>query len=154
LKKGDFVILDLGVLKDGYLSDMTRTVVIGRAGDRQRQIYQIVLDAQRKAIARVRDGVPAADVDRAARRLIERRGFGKAFGHGTGHGIGLEVHEWPALNAQSKDVLRAGMVVTIEPGIYIRGWGGVRIEDMVQVTRRGGNVLSRFPKRLLECPCT
>jgi Xaa-Pro aminopeptidase len=149
---GDFVIFDLGVFVDGYASDMTRTVVVGRPTDRQRKIYGIVLEAQRRAIAKVRNGVAAKDVDAAARSWIEKKGYGKRFGHGTGHGVGLEIHEGPSVRATSEDALRTGMVVTIEPGIYIPGWGGVRIEDMVAVTRTGCKVLSSFPKRLIECP--
>jgi len=148
LRQGDFVIFDLGVSKDGYASDMTRTIVIGRATDRQREIYGTVLEAQRRAIARIRDGITAKAVDRAARSWIAGKGHEKHFGHGTGHGVGLEVHEPPRVNPQSTDVLRSGMVVTIEPGIYIPGWGGVRIEDMVFVKRNGCENLSRFPKNL------
>jgi len=153
VKKGDFVIFDLGVFMDGYASDMTRTVVVGRATERQQRVYQTVLEAQRRAIARMRAGVGGKTVDHAARGWIAGKGFGKYFGHGTGHGVGLEIHESPAQNPQSKDVLRAGMVVTVEPGIYIPGWGGVRIEDMVLVKRSGREVLGRFPKRLIELPC-
>ena len=151
LKKGDLVIFDLGARKDGYSSDMTRTVVVGRATERQRRVYRTVLEAQRRAIARVRDGVAARLVDRAARSRIEAKGLSAKFRHGTGHGVGLEVHEPPALNRRSNDLLRSRMVVTIEPGVYIPGWGGVRIEDMVLVKRNGREVLSRFPKELIEC---
>jgi len=151
LKRGDFVIFDLGVSQDGYVSDMTRTVVVGRASERQKQVYAIVLKAQQRAIARVRDGIAAKAVDHAARQWIDGRGFGKCFGHGSGHGVGLEVHEAPAINAQSTDILRTGMVVTIEPGIYVRNWGGVRVEDMVLVKRSGHEVLGRYPKYLIEC---
>lgn len=153
LRKGDLVIFDLGAVVDGYCSDMTRTFVIGRANERQRKVYRIVLDAQKRAISRIRDGAPAASVDRAARRWIESHGYGKRFGHGTGHGVGLEIHELPSLKAESRDVLRQGMVVTVEPGIYLNGWGGVRIEDMVLVKRGGRENLTAFPKRLIELPC-
>jgi len=150
LKKGDLVIFDLGVFVDGYASDMTRTVVVGRATERHREIYRIVLEAQERAIAAIRAGVEAKKVDHAARSWIEKKGFGKQFGHGTGHGVGLEIHESPALNPQSKDILDTGMIVTIEPGIYLRGWGGVRIEDMVAVTRDGAKVVGAFTKELIE----
>ena len=153
LRKGDFVIFDLGVLNDGYASDMTRTVVLGRATDRQKKVYALVLEAQQRAIARVRDGVAARSVDRAARGWISKQGHGEHFGHGTGHGVGLEVHESPSLNARSDDVLRAGMVVTVEPGIYIPGRGGVRIEDMVLVKHSGRQILGRYPKNLIELQC-
>jgi len=150
LKKGDFVILDVGASRDGYMSDMTRTVVIGRATDRQRQVYATVLEAQRRAISRIRDGVAAKSVDRAARSWIAAKGHAKHFGHGTGHGVGLEIHESPALNPRSTDTLRVGMVVTVEPGIYIPGWGGVRIEDIVLVKLTGHEILASFPKNLIE----
>lgn len=150
LKKGDFVIFDLGALVEGYASDMTRTVVLGRASDRQREVYQTVLEAQRRAISRVRPGAKAKTLDKAARSWIEKAGHGKRFGHGLGHGVGLEVHETPFMGPNSKDVLRPGMVVTVEPGIYIKGWGGVRIEDMVLVKRNGRQILGSFPKHLME----
>lgn len=153
LKERDFVLFDLGVRKDGYASDMTRTVVLGRPTERQRRIYQTVLQAQRKAIAKMRAGVDGRKVDRAARAWIEAQGFGRNFGHGTGHGVGLDVHESPNLSPESSDILRPGMVVTVEPGIYLLGWGGVRIEDMVWVKRDGREVLGRFPKNLIACPC-
>jgi Xaa-Pro aminopeptidase len=153
LRKGDFVIFDLGVRKDGYASDMTRTVVLGAASNRQKEVYATVLRAQKRAIARVRHGVALRSVDRAARRVIEAKGHGKRFGHGTGHGIGLEVHEAPNMNPRSEGNLRAGTVVTVEPGIYIPRWGGVRIEDMVCVKRSSHEILTKFPKRLIELPC-
>jgi len=152
LRRGDFVTFDIGAFKDGYASDMTRTFVLGRATDRQREIYRIVLEAQKRAIATVRAGAAAREVDRAARSFIEKKGFAKNFGHGIGHGVGLEIHEPPSLSAKSDDVLHAGMVVTVEPGIYRPGWGGVRIEDMILVKDEGGENLTRYPKKLIELP--
>jgi Xaa-Pro aminopeptidase len=150
LKKGDFVILDLGVVRDGYCSDMTRTVVLGRATDRQRAVYASVLEAQRRAISRIRPGVAVKTVDHAARGWIKAKRLGSPYRHSTGHGVGLEIHESPALKPGSDEKLRAGMVVTVEPGIYTPGWGGVRIEDMVLVKRDGREVLGRYPRNLIE----
>lgn len=150
LQRGDFVVFDLGARCGGYHSDMTRTVVIGRASERQRRLYDIVREAQRRAVAVVREGVLACEVDKVARRWIDRKGFGRRFRHRVGHGVGLEIHESPSLNSDNRSPLRRGMVITVEPGIYIEGWGGVRIEDMVRVTPGGGEVLTRWPHRLLE----
>ncbi len=150
LRKGDVITFDIGCRLDGYCSDMTRTVFLGRAGARLRQVYQIVLDAQQAALGLIRAGVAATEVDAGARRLIERAGFGPQFGHALGHGVGLEVHERPVLSGQSRDVLAVGDVVTVEPGIYLSGVGGVRIEDMVLVTATGGYNFTRSPKELVE----
>ncbi|HEY8395002.1 MAG TPA: Xaa-Pro peptidase family protein [Thermaerobacter sp.] len=151
IEEGDLVTIDYGAVYAGYASDCTRTVVIGRAGQRQREIYDIVLEAQRRAMAAVRPGATGADVDRAAREVIEAAGYGEHFGHATGHGVGLEVHEGPRLAATAGDqVLAPGMVVTVEPGIYLPGWGGVRIEDLVVVTEDGGEVLTRVTKEFLQ----
>lgn len=148
IKKGDLVVVDMGVVVGGYNSDQTRTYCAGRPTGRQRLIYDTVLSAQARAIEAVRPGAKAADVDRAAREHIEKAGYGKFFGHGTGHGVGLDIHEAPAIGPRSTDTLEEGMVVTVEPGIYIPGWGGVRIEDMVLVTKGGREVLTKAPKGL------
>jgi len=145
-----FVLVDWGADQGLYKSDLTRVLVTGRIPPKLERIYRVVLNAQRKAIAAIRPGAKAHDVDRAARKVISRAGFGRYFGHGLGHGLGLQVHEAPRLGAESRVVLKAGMVVTVEPGIYIPGWGGVRIEDDVLVTRTGHEVLSSVPKRLEE----
>ncbi|PZN13494.1 MAG: Xaa-Pro dipeptidase [Bacillota bacterium] len=151
IEAGDFVTIDYGALYGGYASDCTRTVVVGPAGERQRRIYDIVLEAQRRALAAVRPGATGAEVDRAARAVIEEAGYGDHFGHATGHGVGLEVHEGPRLAANGRDdVLAPGMVVTVEPGIYLPGWGGVRIEDLVVVTENGGEILTRVTKEFLQ----
>lgn len=150
LKKGDFITFDFGCFYDGYASDVTRTVVLGKATARQKKIYNIVLKAQLKAISSIKPQMPAKELDRVARDIINREGFGDYFGHGLGHGLGLEVHDNPVLNPRSKDTLAEGNVVTIEPGIYIPAWGGVRIEDDVVITKNGCKVLSRSPKELIE----
>lgn len=146
---GDKVLFDWGAQADFYNSDLTRVVFTAKIARQTKKLFQIVLDAQRFAIERIKSGVAAREVDRMARSYIEKRGFGKQFGHGLGHGIGLEVHESPAINRRNKKPLKAGMVITIEPGIYIPGWGGIRIEDMVLVTEDGCRVLSHFPKQIV-----
>jgi Xaa-Pro aminopeptidase len=149
LKKGEFVTFDFGATINGYVSDITRTVVLGKPTSKQKRIYDIVLRAQRAGINKVRAGVMAKAVDTAARKVIQKAGFGKNFGHGTGHGIGYFIHVGPRVSQQSEDKLLVNNVITVEPGIYISGWGGVRIEDDVVVTRIRGNVLNRAPKNLL-----
>ena len=150
VKKGDFITFDFGATVNGYVSDMTRTVVVGKASSRQKKIYNIVLRAQKAGVKRIKAAIEAKKVDKACRDIISRAGYGKNFGHGTGHGIGYYVHVGPQLSPKSKDILAVNQVVTVEPGIYITGWGGVRIEDDVVVTRNGGNVLNKTPKNLLE----
>jgi Xaa-Pro aminopeptidase len=150
IQKGDFVTLDFGAQYNGYVSDLTRTVVVGKATSRQKKIYDIVLKAQLLAINKVKDGVEGKMVDKIARDYIKKFGFDKYFGHGLGHGIGVYVHSKPSLGPRSQDILRRGNVVTIEPGIYLPGWGGVRIEDDVVVTTTGCRVLTKAPKKMLE----
>jgi len=150
LRKGDFVTFDFGATVEGYVSDITRTVVVGKATARQKKIYDIVLKAQLAGVRKVRAGVTCKAVDAVCRQRITRAGFGKNFGHGTGHGIGYFVHIGPRLSPLSKDKLMTNNVITIEPGIYVDGWGGVRIEDDVLVTRTGGRVLNKTEKKLLE----
>jgi Xaa-Pro aminopeptidase len=123
----------------------------GKISPKLERVYEVVLNAQEQAIAAIRPGAVARDVDAVARRLIEKAGYGKQFGHGLGHGVGLDIHEAPRLNAISDRVLRPGMVVTVEPGIYLPGWGGVRIEDDVLVTKTGHEVLTNVPKKLEDC---
>ena len=148
--ESDFVLVDWGANEGLYNSDLTRVLVTGRISPKLERIYQIVLRAQTRAIAAIRPGVTARHVDRVARTVIAKAGFGRQFGHGLGHGLGLAVHEAPRLAADSQAVLKPGMVVTVEPGIYLPGWGGVRIEDDVLVTRGGHEVLTNVPKRLEE----
>lgn len=144
---GDLVVIDFGVRLSGYCSDITRTFSPIKWEKRSKEIYRVVLEAQRAALAIIAPGVKGSDVDAAAREVIERAGHGKHFGHGTGHGVGLEVHEQPVLSPRSGDILEPGMVVTVEPGIYYEKYGGVRIEDMVLVTETGREILSsRIPK--------
>lgn len=146
VKKGELVVVDMGVVFDGYNSDCTRTYCVGKADAKVREVYQTVLDAQLRAIEKVRPGVLAADVDFAARKHIDDAGYGRYFGHGTGHGVGLDIHERPNISPFSKDRLAEGMVLTVEPGIYIPGWGGVRIEDMLLVTADGFEILTKTAK--------
>lgn len=148
LAKGDFVLLDFGAEFEGYHADTTRMGVVGEPSPRHREIHQIVLDAHDAAIAAVRAGVTAGDVDGAARKVIEQAGYGKHFFHRVGHGLGLEEHEDPSLDPGSHIVLEAGMVFTVEPGIYIPGFGGVRIEDDLVVENGGCRVLTKADRSL------
>ncbi|MFQ5746366.1 MAG: M24 family metallopeptidase [Gemmatimonadota bacterium] len=150
IEAGDLLLLDFGASVHGYASDITRTFVVGPASDWQWELHAAVSKALEAALAVLRAGAPARDVDRAARTSLEADGLGDAFGHGTGHGIGLEVHEVPGLNSRSDDVLREGNVVTVEPGAYLPGRGGVRIEDDVLVEAKGGRVLTHAARELLE----
>ena len=145
-----FVVLDFGVILAGYCSDMTRTVHVGKAGSEDRRIYEAVLQAQLAAIAVVGPGVEVGNVDRAARSTLRKAKLDKYFTHSTGHGVGLEIHEVPRVARGQHEVLQPGMVITIEPGVYVSGRGGVRIEDMVVVTDRGCEVLTRASKDLIE----
>ncbi|MDQ3940401.1 MAG: Xaa-Pro peptidase family protein [Actinomycetota bacterium] len=148
-EKGDLVLLDFGCRFEGYCSDLTRTVVLGAASEDQRERYESVLAAQRAGIAAATQGAAAADVDRAARQVIDAVGHGDDFTHGLGHGVGLDIHEAPTLKDISEDTLTAGDVVTVEPGIYVIGEGGVRIEDCVLITEDGAEVLGMAPKEHL-----
>lgn len=149
LENGDFVTMDFGCIADGYCSDMTRTVAVGYATEEMQQIYQTVLDAQLAGIAAARAGVTAGEVDSAGRAVIEKAGWGDFFGHGFGHGVGLEIHEEPTVGTKNPDVLQSGQVVTAEPGIYLPGKFGVRIEDMLKITDDGSVNLTHAPKELL-----
>jgi Xaa-Pro aminopeptidase len=144
-----FVLCDFGVILAGYCSDMTRTVYVGRPTGEARRLYQAVRQAQQAAVQAVKPGVRVAEVDRAARKLLQKQGLGKHFTHATGHGVGLEIHEAPRLAAGQEEILQPGMVITIEPGVYIPGKWGVRIEDMVVVTERGCEVLTPTSKELI-----
>jgi Xaa-Pro aminopeptidase len=150
LPRRGFLTLDFGIIHKGYCSDMTRTVYFGSPRSEERAIYQAVLEAQETAVAAVSAGVSCGDVDEAARGVLRRVGLGEAFSHSTGHGVGLEIHEAPRLGAGQANRLQAGMVVTIEPGAYLPGRFGVRIEDMMAVTRTGGEVLTPAPKALIQ----
>lgn len=148
IQQAPFVLMDWGAQARGYMSDITRVLVTGKITAKLAKIYQIVLDAQQAAIDAIRPGVLMSDVDRAARGWIEEQGYGKQFGHGLGHGFGLEIHESPRIAGNIDRPLQEGMVITIEPGIYLPGWGGVRIEDDILVTAEGHEVLTSLPKQL------
>ena len=150
LTENAFLTMDFGAKYKGYCFDMTRTVVIGRADGRMKRIYETVLKAQSRALAAIRDGALCRDVDSAARDYIAFMGYGDNFSHSTGHSLGLEIHEVPSCSSKSEDVLKAGMLMTVEPGIYIEGFGGVRIEDTVLVTREGCENLTLSKKELIE----
>jgi Xaa-Pro aminopeptidase len=150
LPRHGFLTLDFGVILKGYCSDMTRTVCLGKPMAREREVYEAVLEAQETAVAAVAAGVECGAVDEAARSVLRRTGMAEVFSHSTGHGVGIEIHEGPRVGAGQKDMLAPGMVITIEPGVYFAGEFGVRIEDMVVVTRDGGQVLTHSPKPLIE----
>ena len=145
VQRGELIQFDVGARYCHYAADLTRTFVIGKPTPKQRRIYEIVQQAQEMAFQEIRDGVKARHVDATARKLIEKNGFGENFPHGLGHGIGLDVHEQPTLNAVSKDILAAGNMVTDEPGIYIVGYGGIRIEDTLVVKKEGAERLTKAP---------
>jgi len=145
-----FVVCDFGIILAGYCSDMTRTVHVGKPSEQARGMYAAVREAQEAAINAVRPGVPAGEIDLAARRVLARQGFGRYFTHSTGHGVGLEIHEMPRIAARQTERLVEGMVITIEPGVYVSNIGGVRIEDMVLVTNTGCEVLTETSKELLQ----
>ncbi len=147
---GDLLLFDFGAIVEGYCSDVTRTVVVGRATDEQREVYEVVRAANAAATGAVHAGMAGRDADGVARRYIERHGLGELFGHSLGHGIGLEVHEAPRLARTNEQVLPIGAVVTIEPGVYRAGWGGVRIEDDVWLGQDETRMLTDFPRELLE----
>jgi len=150
LPRRGFLTLDFGVILKGYCSDMTRTVYLGKPKADERNAYEAVLEAQEAGVAAVASGVSCGEVDEAARGVLRRAGLAEAFTHSTGHGVGLEIHEAPRLGAGQTTRLLPGMVVTIEPGVYLAGQFGIRIEDMVAVTRTGGQVLTPAPKALIE----
>jgi len=149
--ESEFVLVDWGARVGAYVSDLTRVLVTGRIPPKLQRLYGVVLTAQRAGIEAIRPGAIMKDVDAAARNVIDKAGYGKQFGHGLGHGIGRDVHEAPRLASNEERPLVAGMVVTVEPGIYLPGWGGIRIEDDVLVTRDGHEVLSSVPKEFEEC---
>jgi Xaa-Pro aminopeptidase len=150
LPRRGFLTLDFGIIHEGYCSDMTRTVYLGSPKPKERSAYEAVLASQEAAVAAVRAGVKCGDVDEAARSVLRNAGLADAFTHSTGHGVGLEIHEAPRVGAGQTTRLQPGMVVTIEPGIYLAGEFGIRIEDMVAVTRNGGQMLTQAPKALIE----
>ncbi len=152
LQKGDSVLFDLGVIRHGYASDITRTVFFDHVTEKQRTVYNTVLEAQQAALALARPGTAVGKLDKAARDVIEEAGFGDFFPHRIGHGIGIEVHELPSMNKENTRILEEGMAFTIEPGIYLPGQFGVRIEDDLHVTADGSHILTAFPKELQVIP--
>jgi Xaa-Pro aminopeptidase len=150
IKQGDFIMFDWAGEAEGYFSDMTRTFLLkgGKDVSRKIDVYTAVLNANQRAITSVREGVIARTVDKTARDVIKKAGYGDYFGHGTGHGVGLDVHELPRISRFARETIRAGMVCTIEPGIYLPGIGGVRIEDMVHAEKQGCTLLTSLPKKL------
>ena len=148
VKRGDFVLFDLGVVYEGYCSDITRTVAYGDISDKQREIYETVLKAEEAAIAASKPGVSCAEIDLTARNIIRDKGYGDYFPHRLGHGLGISVHEFPSLTETNPLLLKSGMVYTIEPGIYVPNVAGVRIEDDIYVTENGAEVLTKYPKTL------
>jgi Xaa-Pro aminopeptidase len=147
----DFTLIDWGVNEGLYMSDLTRVLATAKISPKLRKLYGVVLKAQLAGIDAIHPGATCEEVDRAARTVIEKGGYGKEFGHGLGHGVGLEIHEAPRLAEGQERELKPGMIVTVEPGVYLPGWGGVRIEDDVLVTRNGHEVLTSVPKELDEC---
>jgi Xaa-Pro aminopeptidase len=148
VREGDLVIVDAGAIVDDYCSDCTRTFAVGEVPDSLRETYEVVRRGQQAGLEAVRAGVSGREADAAARAVIAHAGYGENFAHGLGHGVGLLVHEAPALRPESEDVLAAGNVVTVEPGVYLSGVAGIRIEDLVVVTEEGREVLTSFPKEL------
>jgi Xaa-Pro aminopeptidase len=149
IKKGDFLLFDFGASVDGYCADMTRTVVVGKPSAEQEKVYHTVLNALNNTLNNLKDGLKGKQGDKFARDVITKAKYGDKFGHGTGHGVGLEVHEGPSLSLLSKSTLKSGMVVTVEPGIYLSGWGGVRIEDMAVIQNGGCVSITGAPKKQL-----
>ena len=149
IEKGDFITLDYGAYYNGYCSDMTRTISVGEPSDKLKEIYDVVLQSQLKAMEEIKPGMTGAQADAISRDYITEKGYGEYFGHSLGHGIGLEVHEGPGLSHRSETVLEPGMIVTVEPGIYVQGVGGVRIEDDTLITENGNETLTHSTKDLI-----
>lgn len=150
IEYGDFVTMDFGCIYQGYCSDMTRTIVIGKANDRQKKVYDIVLQAQLKALDFIKAGYQGKEIDKVARDIIYQAGYEGCFGHGLGHSLGLFIHEEPRLSPKEERIIQENMVETVEPGIYIKDFGGVRIEDLVVVTNGGCQNYTHSPKELIE----
>ena len=149
VKNGDFVLMDFGAVYDGYHSDMTRTVCVGQSSEKMGKIYDIILKAQLEALKKVKSGITGSELDGYARDIIDESGYGDFFGHSLGHGVGMEIHEFPTASSKSETILKENMVVTVEPGIYLPGEFGVRIEDFVVVTENSHQNLTNCPKKLI-----
>ena len=152
IAEDDFVTMDFGCIYEGYCSDMTRTVVMGKADAKQREIYDTVLKAQTETLVALHAGMQGREIDAVARDIINAAGYEGCFGHGLGHSVGLEIHEPPYANPRCTEIVREGMLMTVEPGIYVDGFGGVRIEDLTVVTEDGHENLAHSPKELIEIP--
>lgn len=150
VENGDFLTLDFGAVYNGYCSDMTRTIVIGKPTDKMVEIYNVVLEAEERALKAMKPGARCIDMDAVARDYIKEKGYGEYFGHSLGHGVGREIHEAPSVGYKNESKLKAGMVVTDEPGIYVPNFGGVRIEDLVLITEDGCEAISKSPKNLIS----
>jgi Xaa-Pro aminopeptidase len=150
IEAGELIVFDWGCFVGGYPSDITRMVVLGKANDRMREIHRIVFDAQQLALDAVKTGITVSELDRIARDYITEQGFGKEFGHPLGHGLGVDIHSYPRVSQQVDYPLPTDAVITIEPGIYIPGWGGVRIEENVRVTDNGADILTSLSRDLIE----
>ncbi len=150
IEKGDFVTFDFGCVFEGYCSDMTRTVVMGKASEWQKEIYNVVLSAQQEALNVIEAGKKCSDIDQIARDIIAHAGYDKNFGHGLGHSVGIEIHEMPSLSPKCDDIIQNGHILTVEPGIYIEGKGGVRIEDLVAIQQGQAINLTKSEKTLIE----
>lgn len=150
IEEGDLIVIDMGALLNGYVSDFTRTVMVGKPGAKEREVYDIVLEAQLAAINGVKPGMKGKDVDALARNVIEKAGFADHFGHGLGHGLGIVVHEMPGVGPGGEMSIEPGMVFTVEPGIYLPNWGGVRIEDVVVMEETGPRVLTTATKDFIS----
>lgn len=151
IKAGELIIVDFGSVYNMYHSDCTRTLIIGEADKRQKEVYNIIKEVQEKILQQVKAGIECSKLDKLARAMIEEKGYGTYFQHSLGHGVGLDIHELPYLNSHQKTILQANMVVTIEPGIYLPGLGGVRLEDTIVVTETGCHILTNLPKQLMLC---
>lgn len=149
VQHGELLVIDMGCFVDGYASDMTRTVAVGEPNPQAREVYEVVLEAQQAAVAAAKAGMSSKALDKVARDIIEKGGYGEQFSHGLGHGVGLQVHEWPRVSYHTDDALPENAVVTIEPGVYIEGAVGVRIEDMIVLQEEGNKVLTGSPKELV-----
>ena len=150
LEMGDFITMDFGCVYHGYCSDMTRTVVLGKANDKQKEIYNTVLKAQLAVLDMAKPGLAGKEYDKVARDIIAKAGYGDCFGHGLGHGVGLFIHENPRLSSAEERIMQPNMVLTVEPGIYVKDFGGVRIEDMIVFTEDGHENFAKSEKKLIE----
>ncbi|HPZ10314.1 MAG TPA: Xaa-Pro peptidase family protein [Candidatus Eremiobacteraeota bacterium] len=145
IKEGELIIIDYGASYNGYCSDCTRTLLIGEADEKQKYIYNLVERAQKEALSIIKPGVECKEIDKVARDIFEKEGYKEEFGHSLGHGVGLMVHEGPSVSATSDEKLEPGMVITVEPGLYFTGWGGIRIEDMIVITEQGFELITHMP---------